>query len=94
MAGTDWDKEMKKIDKQLESISDDALIPTSSAKAPAEQAKIADKIAGYPAIAMSKMSPEIQAKFKAADANNLRPGYFPDHNSDINNQWDQNVPGK
>ncbi|MDQ6714970.1 MAG: extracellular solute-binding protein [Actinomycetota bacterium] len=61
---------------------------------PAEQAKIADKIAGYPAIAMSKMSPEIQAKFKAADANNLRPGYFPDHNSDINNQWDQNVPGK
>ncbi len=61
---------------------------------PAEQAKIADKIAGYPAISMSKMSPEIQAKFKAADANNLRPGYFPDHNSDINNQWDQNVPGK
>jgi hypothetical protein len=41
MAGTDWDKEMKKIDKQLESISDDALISTSSAKAPAEKAKVA-----------------------------------------------------
>ncbi len=61
---------------------------------PQIQAKIADKIAGYPAISMSKMSPEIQAKFQSADANNLRPGYFPDHNSDINNLWDQNVPGK
>jgi hypothetical protein len=42
MAGTDWDKEMKKIDKQLESISDDALISTSSAKAPVEKAKVAE----------------------------------------------------
>src|SRR5450432_2291783 len=41
MAVTDWDKEMKKIDKQLESISDDALISTSSAKVPAEKAKVA-----------------------------------------------------
>src|SRR5450432_1789137 len=40
MAGTDWDKEMKKIDKQLESISDDALVSTSSKKsAPAEKAR-------------------------------------------------------
>ncbi len=61
---------------------------------PEEQAKIADKIAGYPAIAMTKMSPDIQAKFKDADANNLRPGYYPDHSSDMNNLWDQNVPGK
>lgn len=42
MAGTDWDKEMKKIDRQLESISDDALITKSSAKAPAEKAKVAE----------------------------------------------------
>jgi hypothetical protein len=42
MAGTDWDKEMKKIDKQLESISDDALISTSGAKAPAEKARVAE----------------------------------------------------
>jgi hypothetical protein len=42
MAGTDWDKEMKKIDKQLESISDDALIPTPGAKAPAEKARVAE----------------------------------------------------
>lgn len=42
MAGTDWDKEMKKIDRQLESISDDALISTSSKKPPAENARAAD----------------------------------------------------
>jgi hypothetical protein len=42
MADTDWDKEMKKIDRQLESISDDALIPTKGAKAPAEKAKVAE----------------------------------------------------
>jgi hypothetical protein len=43
MAGTDWDKEMKKIDKQLESISDDALISTSGAKAtPVEKARVAE----------------------------------------------------
>lgn len=42
MAGTDWDKEMKKIDKQLESISDDALISKSGAKAPAEKARVAE----------------------------------------------------
>jgi hypothetical protein len=42
MAGTDWDKEMKKIDRQLESISDDALISTPGAKAPAEKARVAE----------------------------------------------------
>jgi hypothetical protein len=36
---TDWDKEMKKIDRQLESISDDALISTSGKKPPAEKAR-------------------------------------------------------
>jgi putative spermidine/putrescine transport system substrate-binding protein len=61
---------------------------------PDEQAKIADKIAGYPAISMNKMSQAIQEKFAAADANTLRPGYNPDHSSDINNLWDQNVPGQ
>lgn len=42
MAGTDWDKEMKKIDRQLESISDDALISTSSKKPSAEKARAGD----------------------------------------------------
>ncbi len=61
---------------------------------PDEQAKIAQKIAGYPAIPLSKLSPDVQAQFKDADTQNLRPGYFADHATDINNLWDQNVPGK
>jgi hypothetical protein len=40
MSPTDWDKELKKIDKQLESISDEALLPTSAAKTPAEREQI------------------------------------------------------
>jgi hypothetical protein len=29
---TDWDKELRKIDQQLESLSDDALLPTQKGK--------------------------------------------------------------
>lgn len=61
---------------------------------PEEQAKIASKIAGYPAIALDKLPADLQAKFKDADTQNLRPGYYSDHGTDINNLWDQNVPGK
>jgi hypothetical protein len=39
---TDWDAELKKIDKQLESISDSALIPAPAKNAPpAATAKVA-----------------------------------------------------
>jgi len=61
---------------------------------PAEQAKIADKIAGYPAIPLTSLPAEVQAKFQSADTQNLRAGYYSDHGTDINNLWDQNVPGK
>ena len=43
MSRSDWDKEMAKIDKQLESISDEALLPSAPAKTPAEKAKVVDK---------------------------------------------------
>ncbi len=59
---------------------------------PAEQAKIADKIAGYPAIPLNKMRQDA-GEVRAA-TQNLRAGYYPDHGSDINNLWDQNVPGR
>ena len=36
---TDWDTELKKIDKQLESISDSALIPAPAKGAPPEAKK-------------------------------------------------------
>jgi len=40
MASHDWDQELKKIDKQLESLSDEELISSSKAKSPAERAKV------------------------------------------------------
>ena len=61
---------------------------------PEEQAKVANKIAGYPAIALDKLPAATQAKFAGADTQNLRAGYNSDHATDINNLWDQNVPGK
>lgn len=39
----DWDKEMAKIDKQLESISDEALLPAKNAPTPAAKAEIVAK---------------------------------------------------
>jgi hypothetical protein len=42
MSPTDWDKELAKIDKQLESISDQALLPAAGAKTSAEKAQVAE----------------------------------------------------
>jgi len=39
MASADWDKELKKIDRQLESLSDDELLSAGTAKTPAAKAK-------------------------------------------------------
>ena len=44
---TDWDKELKKIDQQLESISDSALVPAAPKSAPpAVRAEVAAERAG------------------------------------------------
>jgi hypothetical protein len=40
MSGRDWEAEMRKIDKQLESVADEALLPTKGAKSPGERAMI------------------------------------------------------
>ena len=37
MAGNDWDAELKKIDKQLESLSDQELLSAGEAKTPAQR---------------------------------------------------------
>ena len=54
MSGTrDWDKEMAKIDKQLESVSDAQLFPQKAGAAPAQQAQVAAQQAttrSWPAI--------------------------------------------
>jgi hypothetical protein len=43
MPSKDWDKELAKIDKQLESISDDALMPTKAAPTPAAKTAVKEK---------------------------------------------------
>ncbi len=37
----DWDKELAKIDRQLESMSDQQLLPSAGAKTPAAKAEVA-----------------------------------------------------
>ncbi len=39
MSDRNWDAELKKIDRQLESVSDEALFPAKSAKGPQAQAQ-------------------------------------------------------
>jgi hypothetical protein len=39
MSGRDWDSELKKIDRHLEAVSDEALLPAKAAKSPAERAQ-------------------------------------------------------
>jgi hypothetical protein len=39
MSGRDWDAELKKIDRRLETVSDEALFPAKSAKSPVERAQ-------------------------------------------------------
>jgi hypothetical protein len=36
-----WDAELKKIDRQMESVSDEAMFPTKTAKGPQAQAQVA-----------------------------------------------------
>ncbi|GAA2099719.1 extracellular solute-binding protein [Microlunatus panaciterrae] len=60
---------------------------------PDQQKAIAEKIAGYPVISLDKLPAEVQEEFKDAKPDQLRPGYNSDHGNDINNLWDQKVPG-
>lgn len=41
MSGRDWDSELKKIDRRLESVADEALLPAKAAKSPGERAQAA-----------------------------------------------------
>lgn len=40
---TNWDEELRKIDKQLESVSDEALLPTKGARTPQAKAEVQAK---------------------------------------------------
>lgn len=60
---------------------------------PAQQQAIAQKIAGYPVIPLDQLSADVQTAFGDAHPDQLRPTYFTDHKNDLNNLWDQLVPG-
>lgn len=53
MSERDWDKELAKIDKQLESASDQQLFPEKRGATPAQQAQVAEaraSTASWPAV--------------------------------------------
>ncbi|AMM31558.1 Polyamine ABC transporter substrate-binding protein [Sinomonas atrocyanea] len=61
---------------------------------PEQQAMIVKDISGYPAISLDKLPKDLQEKFANANTNDLRKGYFDQMNKDLNNLWDQKVPGQ
>ncbi|RZU18474.1 putative spermidine/putrescine transport system substrate-binding protein [Kribbella rubisoli] len=73
---------------------DAALKLVNFVEQPEQQAMIVKDISGYPAISIDKLPQELQAKFANADTNNLRKGYFDSMTKDLNQLWDQKVPGK
>lgn len=46
MSDRDWDAELKKIDKQMERVADEAVFPTKGAVTPQQKAAVAEKQAG------------------------------------------------
>ena len=59
MTERNWDKEMAKIDKQLESVSDAQLFPDKKAASPAQKAQVATERAtttSWPALARLGLS--------------------------------------
>ena len=59
MSSKDWDKELAKIDKQLESVSDSQLFPESKTASPAQKAQVAEVRAtttSWPAIVRLALS--------------------------------------
>ena len=61
---------------------------------PESQNLIAQQIAGYPVIPLTDLPEDTQKIFKEAHPDTLRAGYLDKVGKDMNNQWDQNVPGK
>lgn len=61
---------------------------------PEAQAEIVQEMSGFPAISLEKLPADVKEKFKDADTNNLRKGYYDQMGKDINNLWDQKVPGQ
>lgn len=61
---------------------------------PEAQALIAQQIAGYPVIPLTKLPADLQKIFSDAHPETLRNGYLDKVGKDLNARWDQEVPGK
>ncbi len=61
---------------------------------PAEQAAMVKQMASYPVIPVSQLPASIGALFAGVDVRHLRPGYSGKSGSDMNDLWQQKVPGE
>lgn len=73
---------------------DAALKLANFVLSPEAQSMIIKDMSGFPAISLDKLPADVKEKFKDADTNNLRKGYFDQMGKDLNNLWDQKVPGQ
>ncbi len=61
---------------------------------PEAQGLMINTLAGYPAIKLDKLPPNVQEQFKNTGSDDLRLTYFASMRQDLNNLWAQKVPGK
>jgi len=61
---------------------------------PEAQVLMINTLAGYPAIKLDKLPPNVQEQFKNTGSDDLRLTYFSSMGKDLNNLWAQKVPGK
>lgn len=61
---------------------------------PEAQADIANQIAGTPVLPLKELPADVQKKFEGTDPATMRPTYLSEVSNDLNNQWDQKVPGQ
>jgi putative spermidine/putrescine transport system substrate-binding protein len=73
---------------------DAALKLANFVLSPDAQSTIIKEMSGFPAISLDKLPADVKEKFKDADTNNLRKGYFDQMGKDLNSLWDQKVPGQ
>lgn len=61
---------------------------------PAEQAAMVKQMDSYPVIALNRLPASVRTLFAGVDVLNLRPGYSGKSMADLNDLWQQKVPGQ
>lgn len=60
---------------------------------PANQKTVVQAMSGYPGIELKYMPQDIQQQFAGINTSQLQPGYETKTANDMNNQWQEKVPG-